>query len=164
MFSFFKPHHHRHKHVSYNEDETVIIIENECFEKRRPRQVLYKTINNQKFILFMDSLASNQKAPIQVGLADSATLQPIPGATSGTPLNTIDDTTKAVIAADGQTVNGVAAGSANLTTVTSWTYTDSVTQQSVTASFTTVTPITVTSVVTPEGVVQVVALGTPVAQ
>ncbi len=59
---------------------------------------------------------------------------------------------------------GVAAGTGNLTSVATWTYTDSNTQQSVTVTETTVTPFEVTVVIAAEKVTQVVTLGTPVAQ
>jgi hypothetical protein len=126
------------------------------------RLVIFQSFNNKNYIAMSLTLPSNQKAPIIVGLVDGKTLLPVTATFSGTT-NTIDNTAIATVDASGNLV-GVAAGTANLTTSTSATYTDSNTQQPVTAPLTLVTPVTITAVVTAETVQLVVSLGTPVAQ
>lgn len=129
---------------------------------KKVKQVLVQIINNNKFIVMSVSIASNQKASITLSLVDADTLQPITATfvdeteTSDNPAAATADTTNGIV--------GVAAGTGNITSVATWTYTDSNTQQPVTVTLTTVTPFEVTTVVTAENVSQVVTFGTPVAQ
>lgn len=108
------------------------------------------------------TLPSNQKAPITVGLVDSTTLQLVTAAFVGTT-NTSDNGAIFTVDADGNLV-GVAAGTANLLTSSTVTYTDSNTQQPVTATLSITTVVTISAVISAESVSLVVSLGTPVAQ
>lgn len=108
------------------------------------------------------TLASNQSAPIVLGLIDSDTLLPITATFAGeseTSDNLAAATTDPTLG-----LVGVAPGSGNLTSIATWTYTDKNTNQPVTVQLTTVTPFTVTAVITAENVQQVVSLGIPVTQ
>lgn len=142
--------------------ELIRILERVIKPKQRVKQVLIQTFNNNKTILMSASIASNQKAPIQVSLVDADTLQPITATSTGLS-NTSDNTAAATVDASNNLV-GVAPGTGNLTTVNTWTYTDKNTNLPVTTTETTVTPFEVTTVVTAEKVTQVVTLGMPVAQ
>lgn len=146
-------------------DDLVQIIDkltNGGSKQQKVRQVLIQNFNNNKFIVMSLTIPSNQKAPIVSALVDADTLQPVTAIASGTS-NTSDNTAAATVDADGNLV-GVAPGTGNLTTVNTWTYTDSNTQQPVTVQLTTVTDFSVTAVITAERVQQVVTLGTAVAQ
>lgn len=127
------------------------------------RMVLIQTVNNQNSIIMSLTLASNQKAPLQLALIDGVTLQPISGAIFTGESETIDNPAIATIDASNNLV-GVSAGTANLQSVATWSYTDATTQLPVTVTLTVVTPVVVTSVVSNEGVKMVVTIGTPVAQ
>lgn len=131
-------------------------------KRQKVKQVLTQTFNNNKTIIMAFQLASNQKSAIVLSLVDADTLQPVTATFTGET-----ETSDNPAAATTDPVNGlvgVAAGTGNLTSVATWTYTDSNTQQPVTVELTTVTPFEVTAVVTAEKVTQVVTLGTPVAQ
>jgi hypothetical protein len=130
--------------------------------RQRVRLVIFQSFNNKNYIAMSLTIPSNQKAPIIVGLVDSTTLQPVTAIFAGT-INSSDNAGIFTVDVDGNLI-GVAAGDANLLTSSTVTYTDSNTQQSVTATLSLTTPVTVTSVVTAESVQLVVSLGTPVAQ
>lgn len=131
-------------------------------KRQKVKQVLTQIFNNNKTIIMSLSLPSNQKAPIVVSLVDADSLAPVT-ATFVAVSETSDNLSAATVDADGNLV-GVAAGTGNLTSVNTWTYTDSNTKLPVTTDLTTVTPFEITTVVTAERVLQVVTLGTPVAQ
>ena len=140
--------------------------EREHPKHQRVEQVLYFIFNNNKYIITMLSIASNQSAPIVLGLIDSDTRLPVTATFTG-ETETSDNTDVATI----DPVLGLVAvktnttgGSGNLTSVATWTYTDSKTLLPVTVQKTTVTPFTVTPVITAENVEMVVTLGTPVTQ
>lgn len=170
---------HQHKEESnYNKDyydqevireliEVIKQLGKELKEERRyhprVRMVLTQIVNNSKTIIMSLTLASNQKAPLQLALVDGVTLQPIIGATFTGETETMDNPAIATIDASNNLV-GVSVGSANLQSVATWTYTDTTTQLPITVTLTVVTPVVVTSVVGPEGVQMVVTIGTPVAQ
>jgi len=112
------------------------------------------------------SIASNQSAPIILGLIDSDTKQPVTAIFVGeteTSDNTDVATTDPVLGLVAVKTN-TTGGSGNLTSVATWTYTDKNTNQPVTVQKITVTPFTVTPVVTAENVEMVVTLGAPVTQ
>lgn len=134
-----------------------------CHEKhQKVRLVIFQSFNNKNYIAMSLTLPSNQKAPITVGLVDSTTLQLVTATFVGTT-NTSDNGAIFAVDADGNLV-GVTAGTANLLTSSTATYTDSNTQQLVTQTLSLTTPVTITAVVTAESVSLVVSLGTPVAQ
>ena len=147
-------------------NELVGIINWEEHKKRhhhhRVRLVIFQSFNNINYIAMSVTLPSNQKAPIVVGLVDSTTLQPVTFTATGTT-NTSDNSAVFTVDADGNVV-GVAAGTANLLTTSTVTYTDSNTQQSVTATLNTTTVVIISAVVTAESVQLAVTLGTPVGQ
>lgn len=129
---------------------------------QKVKQVLINILNNSKFIVMSVSIASNQKAAIILSLVDADTLQPVTATFTGE-----SETSDNPAAATADTINGivgVAPGTGNITSVATWTYTDSNTGQPVTVQLTTITPFEVTAVVTAEKVSQVVTFGTPVAQ
>lgn len=133
---------------------------------QRVKQVLFTNFNNNKFITMALTLATNQSAPIVLGLVDADTLAPITATFTGeteTSDNTAVATTDPVLGLVAVQSN-LAGGSGNLTSVATWTYTDKNTSQPVTVTLTTVTPFTVTVVVTAERVQQVVSLGVAVTQ
>lgn len=164
MWEIFKSHHKKGKQVTYNIDETVIVIEGEHWIRHHPRMVRLRIFNNQKYIVFMgDILKSTEKAPPVIGLVDSVDLTPIPGASAANVINTTDDATIAIIDADGN-VKAVAPGQTNWNSQADWTYTDKNTQLVVTNTLKVVTPITVTQVVTAEGVTMIATLGDPIPQ
>lgn len=146
--------------------ELVAIVDRLTKERHPPQQkvrlVIFQSFNNKNYIAMSVNLPSNQKAPIIVGLVDATTLQPVTATFTGTS-NSSDDASIFTVDASGNLV-GVAAGTANLLTTSTTTYTDSNTQQSVTATLNISTPVTISAVVTAEQVQLVVSLGTPVAQ
>ena len=129
--------------------------------KPGPIQVLFTRFNNQNFII-MDPLvlSPGTQAPIQPALIDSVTLQPIPGATFVPKSNTVDNSAIATVDANNNLVYG-SAGTANLTSVNTWTYTDQNTGLQVVADQTTIMQIKMLSAA--EAVQQTIALGAPVA-
>jgi len=135
-------------------------------KRQRVEQVLYFIFNNNKYITMALSIASNQSAPIILGLIDSDTRLPVTATfvgeteTSDNPAVATTDPTLGLVAVKTNT----AGGSGNLTSVATWTYTDKNTNLPVTVQKTTVTPFTVTSVVTAENVEMTVTLGAPVTQ
>lgn len=131
-------------------------------KKMKVLQVFIANFNLQKYII-MDPLILNNgfKAPILTALVDAATLQPIPGATKVPVSISFDTPSVATNDADGNLV-AIAPGSGKLTVVNTWTYTDQNTNQTKTVDLTSVVDVQV--VATPEGVLQVVTLGTAVAQ
>lgn len=124
------------------------------------KQVLIAIINNQKLII-MDplQLAPGTQAPIIPALVDAITLAPIPGATFVPKSNSVDNSAVASVDASNNLVY-VGAGSANLTSVNTWTYVDQNTQQPVTVDETTVAPVV--ALAAAETVQQTLSLGTAV--
>lgn len=124
------------------------------------KQVLIAIIKSQKFII-MDplQLAPGTQAPITPALVDSITLAPIPGATFVPKSNSVDNPAVASVDANNNLVY-VGAGSANLTSVNTWTYTDQNTQQPVTVDLTTVSAVV--ALAAAETVQQTISLGTAV--
>lgn len=124
--------------------------------------VLFNYCKQNKFIVMSLTLVSNQKAQIIIGLVDATTLNPVTATSSG-ETEVIDNLAVATVDASNNVV-GVAAGTCNLTSTATWTYTDANTGQPVTTTLSVVTPITVTAVIVAETVNMVVTFGTPVAQ
>ena len=125
-------------------------------------QVFVTVINNQKFIIMNPlQLQVGFQAPILEQLVDAVKLQPIAGATMVPKSKVSDNPAAATVDASGNLV-AVAAGSGNLTDINTWTYTDPVTGQQVTADVQTIAPFVVAAATGGSNVVQQVALGTPV--
>jgi hypothetical protein len=149
-------------------EETVIVIEGQKWfhehhkHRHEVRMVHTINLNNTKIKIMAFTLATNQKAPIQVALQDVVTGQAVADAVASNVTNVVDNTGAATVDADNNLV-GVAAGTGNLTTDADWTYTDSLGNPQTTHKQV-VTPFEVTAVTTANDVQMVVTLGTPVNQ
>lgn len=135
------------------------IIDRLTSKPQQIKQIIQLLINSK--IVTMDPLQLNPgtQARIIPALLDAVTLQPIPGATFVPKSNTVDNSAVASVDANNNLVY-VGAGTGNLTSINTWTYTDQNTKLPVTADVITVSPLQMNAAA--EAVVQQVGLGTPV--
>lgn len=147
-------------HLQKENEKLERIIERLSRPRQQVKQVLVKIVNHKKVII-MDPLQLNPgtQAPIIPALVDAVTLLPVPGATFVPKSNTVDNPAIASVDANGNLVYG-SAGTANLTSVNTWTYVDQNTKQTVTADVTTVSALQMNAAA--ESILQQVGLGTPV--
>lgn len=111
--------------------------------RRKIIGVLYILIDSNNFIIMSNlNLKPGKRYTVTAGIIDAVNMAPVPGAVLvGTKSNTIDNPAVALIDADGKAAYA-GPGKANLTNITTWTYPDENTGDSVTADVTTVVSIT----------------------
>jgi hypothetical protein len=128
-----------------------------CRHRNKVRQVIFVIINKQKYISMepINLKVEDGAAGVVSGLVDSKTLQPIAGAVATPVSKTSDNEAVLSIDAQGNTVP-VASGTANVTVVNDWAYTDPEEGPLTGIRLTTIQPYVV---VEKEGVLQVISAG-----